>query len=66
MNSRRPEGILSTAQIFDEVARGLRTPEEAVELFHRADLQDQEARRPRWMPRWLWAVLDPMVNTVLR
>lgn len=66
MNRRKPESLFSTAQIFDGVARGVFTAEEGAEMLRQAAREDSWARRPRWMPRWLWAVLEPVVNTVLR
>lgn len=41
--------------VFERVARGELTVEEAVDLLLAEDRKAAYARKPSWVPNWLWA-----------
>lgn len=44
-----------SARVYERVARGEITVEEAVELLGEQDRRAEWARKPAWTPNWLWA-----------
>lgn len=47
---------MSTMNIYERVAHGELTVEEAVEILLEEDRKAAYARKPSWVPRWLWAL----------
>ncbi len=51
--------------VFERVASGELTAEQAAKEMLAADLRAQEKRRPSWAPRWLWGGAQGVIVGVL-
>ncbi len=50
---------MSVTEIYEEHAQGKITLDEAVKKVVKLGEDLHEARRPKWMPKWLWSFFYP-------
>lgn len=56
---------MNNLAIFEEVAAGKLTPEQASKLMLDADERAKTAHRPSWAPKWAWVLCGMIVALLL-